>query len=70
MEETAYLVLHCKASDFDAATGECVSPFYGPASTFPPPMDVGEALLIFAAIGSCWGIGYMIKLSGRAARSG
>ena len=69
MAETV-LVLHCKASDYDASTGQCAYPFYGPVSNFPPPMDIGESILICAAIGSLWGLGYMIKLSARAARSG
>lgn len=70
MEEETILVLHCKASDFDAATGQCAAPFYGPASNFPPPMDVGESLVIAGAIGTCWAIGFMIKQARMAARSG
>lgn len=65
MEETV-LVLHCKASDYDASTGVCAAPFYGPASSFPPPLDVTEALLISAAIASCWGVGFMIRQARRA----
>lgn len=68
--EDAILVLHCKASDFDAATGTCVAPFFGPASSFPPPMDVAEGLLISAAIASAWAVGHLIRQSRRAAVSG
>ncbi|WP_312704147.1 hypothetical protein [Stenotrophomonas lactitubi] len=64
MEETV-LVLHCKASDFDAATGQCASPFYGPAPMLLPPIDVTEALLISCAIASMWGLGFMIRQARR-----
>lgn len=60
MEEQLY-VLHCKSSDFNAATGECAAPFYAPVSSFPPPMDAGEGLAISAVIAGCWAIGFMIR---------
>ncbi|WP_422506155.1 hypothetical protein [Stenotrophomonas sp. GZD-301] len=60
MEETI-LVLHCKASDFDASTGQCAYPFYGPTPMLLPPIDVEEGLLISAAIAGMWGVGYMIR---------
>lgn len=66
MEETI-LVLHCKASDFDASTGQCAYPFYGPSPMLLPPIDVQEGLLISVAIAGCWGVGYMIRQSRRVA---
>lgn len=65
MAEQTVLVLHCKASDYDASTGECVHPFYGPASSFPPPLDVAEGLLISAAIVGCWSVGFMVRQARR-----
>lgn len=67
MEEDTVLVLHCKASDYDASTGVCAYPFYGPASSFPPPLDAQDGLLISAAIAGCWGVGYMIRQARRVA---
>ncbi|MDY0955683.1 MAG: hypothetical protein ACN6RH_07375 [Stenotrophomonas rhizophila] len=64
MEETV-LVLHCKASDFDASTGQCAYPFYGPAPMLLPPISVQEALLISASIAGCWGVGFMIRQARR-----
>lgn len=66
----AVLVMHCLAADFNAATQTCAAPFWSVASSFPPPMDVTESLLICAAIGSLWGLGHMIRQSRRAAASG
>ena len=66
MEETV-LVLHCKASDFDASTGQCAYPFYGPTPMLLPPIDVQEGFLITAAIAGCWGVGYMIRQARRVA---
>lgn len=64
MEDTI-LVLHCKATDYNAATGQCAHPFYGPTSMLLPPIDVQEGLLLSAAIASMWGIGFMIRISRR-----
>jgi len=55
------LVAHCKAADFDAATQTCVAVFWGPASSFPPPLDVAEGLAISVLIAGCWAIGFMIR---------
>lgn len=68
--EEAILVAYCKASDYDATTGTCVAPFFGPASSFPPPIDVVEGLLLTSVIGGAWGIGFMIRQARRAATSG
>ena len=64
MEETV-LVLHCKASDFDASTGQCSYPFFGPAPTLLPPIGVEDGLAISVAIAGMWGIGYMIRMARR-----
>lgn len=64
------MVMHCLAQDFNAATQTCAAPFWSVASSFPPPMDVPEALAISCAIGSLWGLGHMIRQSRRAAASG
>lgn len=66
MEEST-LVLHCKASDFDASTGQCAYPFYGPAPMLLPPIGVVDALAISASIAGCWGVGYMIRQARRVA---
>ncbi|WDK68838.1 hypothetical protein [Xanthomonas campestris] len=63
----AVFVLHCKEADYDASTGQCAAPFYGPASSFPPPLDVTEGLLISVAIAGMWGVGFMIRQARRAA---
>ncbi len=65
MEEVV-LVLNCKASDFDASTGQCAHPFYGPAPMFLPPIDATEGLLLSCAIGTLWGVGHMIKMARKA----
>jgi len=61
------LVLHCKASDFDASTGQCAYPFYGPASSFPPPLDAAEGFQLSVVIVGTWSIGFMIRSARRAA---
>lgn len=67
MEEETVLVLHCKASDYDAATGVCAHPFYGPAFSFLPPLDVTEGLLLSAAIAGAWSVGFMVRQARRVA---
>ncbi|ABS31640.1 TPA: hypothetical protein UN285_000008 [Stenotrophomonas maltophilia] len=64
MEETV-LVLHCKASDFDAATGQCAHPFYGPAPILLPPISVADSLVISCSIAGMWGVGFMIRQARR-----
>lgn len=63
----AVFVLSCKEADYDASTGQCAAPFFAPASSFPPPLDVTEGLLISAAIAGCWGVGFMIRQARRVA---
>ncbi|PPT93279.1 hypothetical protein XaraCFBP7407_18755 [Xanthomonas arboricola pv. arracaciae] len=64
--ESTVLVAHCKASDFDASAQTCAAVFWGPSSSFPPPMDVGEGISVSAVIAGAWAIGYMIRQSRRA----
>jgi len=66
MEETV-LVAYCKASDYDATTGVCAAPFYGPASSFPPPLDAVEGLAVSGLIAGCWAIGFFIRQGRRIA---
>lgn len=54
-------VLYCKAEDYNASTGVCDAPFYGPVSSFPPPLDVGEGIAISAVIAGAWAIGFFIR---------
>ena len=61
MADDTVLVLHCKASDYDAQTGVCAAPFFGPSSSFPPPLDVADGLAVSGIIAGCWAIGFMIR---------
>lgn len=64
MEETV-LTLYCKQADFDASTGQCVAPFYGPAPMLIPPMSAQDGFEISVVIAGAWAIGYMIRQSRR-----
>jgi len=64
-EGAQLLTLYCKASDFNAATGQCAAPFYGPHSTLLPPLSMADASLIAACIGMLWGIGFKIRAARR-----
>jgi len=64
MEETV-LTLHCKASDFDASTGVCAHPFYGPAPMLLPPMSAQDGFEISVVIAGAWAISFMIRQSRR-----
>lgn len=59
--ESTILVLHCKASDFNAATGQCAYPFYGPAPSLLPAIDVQDGLALSGAIAGMWAVGFMIR---------
>ncbi|MEH6416211.1 hypothetical protein [Pseudomonas sp. CGJS7] len=61
------LTQYCKATDFNASTGECVAPFYGPvqASGFLPALDAAEGFLISVVIIGTWAIGFYIKQARR-----
>ncbi len=67
MDGETVLTLHCKASDYDASTAQCAYPFYGPTSSFPPPLSVADSLVISAGIVGCWSVGFMIRQSRRVA---
>lgn len=60
-EESAFLVLHCKASDYEASTGQCVAPFWGPAPSLVPELDMADVVIISAQIAGMWAIGFLIK---------
>lgn len=55
------LQLYCKASDFDASTGTCAAPFYGPSQGFLPNLSAAEGAEISGLIIMLWGIGFIIK---------
>lgn len=57
----ALLSIYCKAADFDAVTGQCAAPFYGPASTGLPPLSMDDAWPIAAGIAMLWGVGFVIR---------
>lgn len=65
--DEAILISYCKASDYDASTGVCMAPFYGPASSFPPPLGVAEGLAVSGFIAGCWAIGFFIRQGRRLA---
>ncbi|MET4727144.1 hypothetical protein ABIE09_000938 [Lysobacter enzymogenes] len=49
------LVQYCKAADYNASTGECLAPFYGPKPSFPPVLDAAEGFAISVTIIGSWG---------------
>lgn len=63
------LTQHCKVVDYNASTGECVAPFYGPASSFPPVLDAAEGFAISITIIGTWAIGFYIKQARRIAET-
>lgn len=67
MEEqpATLLVQYCKAADFNATTGQCLAPFYGPPPTVIPRLSVTDGLELTAAIAGCWAIGFVIKRARR-----
>lgn len=68
MEEQV-LTVYCMASDYDASTGTCAAPFYGPAHTFLPTLSAAEGAQLAAVIVGIWAIGFYIK-QGRRIVSG
>lgn len=66
MNET--LVLTCKVSDYDAASGQCAAPFFSnPPSVFPA-LTLGEGTQVAFAIVGCWLVGLIARLIIRAGR--
>lgn len=61
MAEPELLSLYCKAADFDAATGTCSAPFYGPSPSFLPRLSAAEGLEVSVVIVGIWAIGFYIK---------
>ncbi|PZO65222.1 MAG: hypothetical protein DI635_04095 [Pseudoxanthomonas suwonensis] len=57
----AVYVLHCKASDYDVATGTCAAPFYDLAPALLPRLSATEGATLSAAIVGVWAIGFFIK---------
>ncbi|MDR2872065.1 MAG: hypothetical protein LBV45_06015 [Xanthomonadaceae bacterium] len=67
MSDSPVYIQYCHSSDFDAATQVCAYPFWGPSSSFPPPLGVVDALEICVYIVGLWGIGFMIRQARRVA---
>jgi hypothetical protein len=66
MNET--LVLSCKVSDYDAATGVCAAPFYSnPPGVFPALTLEQGAVIAFGIVG-VWTVGLVAKLFIRASK--
>ncbi|MFC4729260.1 hypothetical protein [Coralloluteibacterium thermophilus] len=63
------LVPYCRVADFDAATGTCAAPFWGPHQGVLPPLTMVDASLIAAGIISLWAIGFIIRQARRAGQS-
>lgn len=63
MADPTILSQYCLVEDFDAVTQVCSAPFYGPVQAGLPPLSVEDGLLISAAIGGAWAIGFMIRQS-------
>lgn len=61
------LAQYCKTADFDAVTGTCAAPFWGPYSTVIPPLPIEDAWPIAACIAAIWAVGFVIK---RARKTG
>lgn len=61
MEGEPLMQLYCKASDFDAATGVCAAPFYGPSQGLLPNLTAAQGLSISAVLITAWGVGFLIK---------
>ena len=62
------LVLTCMPQDFDAETGVCSAPIYGPMPTLLPVLSIADGIQLTAAIASCWAIGFLIKEGRRPAK--
>lgn len=56
------LVLTCKVSDFDAATGQCAAPFYSFPPTIFPHLSAEDGATIAFAIVLTWTVGLVARL--------
>lgn len=66
-ETEQLLTVYCKASDYDATTGQCAAPFYGPHEGLLPNLSATDGIEISGAIIGAWAIGFMIKQGRKAA---
>ena len=66
MEGEPLMQQYCKASDFDAATGVCAAPFWGPSQGLLPDLSAADGVAISAAIIGAWAIGFVIKQARRS----
>lgn len=58
--------LYCKTADYNAVTGTCSAPFYGPAQGLLPNLSVAEGLAISGGLIFLWGLGFIGKQSRKA----
>ena len=60
------LAQYCHEADFNASTGTCAAPYYGPVSGAFPTLSIADAQQIAIAIAvlwaAAWGIRRMVKL--------
>ncbi len=61
-------VLKCREEDFDAQTGTCADPYYGPMPTVIPELSIEDGTLIAVAIASMWTLGLIARVLIRASR--
>lgn len=69
MDGAELLTVYCKAVDFDALTGQCAAPFFGPTQGWLPNLSAAEGIEISGAILGAWAIGFVIKQGRRIASS-
>lgn len=59
----ADLVATCAEADVDAVSGQCAHVVWVAQQAFGfPPLTAAEGTVISAAIGSCWAIGFMVRV--------
>lgn len=59
--ESELLSIYCKASDYDALTGTCAAPFYGPTAHLLPQLSAAEGAQLATVIVGIWAVGFYIK---------
>lgn len=63
------LTVYCRVADYNAATGQCAAPFFGPPpSSVLPPLSAAEGFQLATVIVGIWAVGFFIK-SGRRVTS-
>ena len=55
------LSIYCKTSDYDALTGTCAAPFYGPTAQLLPQLSAAEGFQLSVVIVGIWAVGFYIK---------